>query len=373
MQTKYLVLGAGLAGAATAWRLAQHGEEVVLAEATTPANAGGSSHGSARIFRHAYPDEFHSALTVRALDGWRELEAASGEAILTITGGLDFGDGRDLDGIVASLTRLGLDNERLSAGAAMERWPQHRFDGDVVHHAGAGVIDAERAVLTMVEQARLAGAQVLTGWAAAAIRECPTGQVVTSTDGQEIDCAVLIVSAGAWLPELLDVLPGEWAARLPPLVVTQQQAFHFAFPESVGDPTDWPIFVNKDRLSVYSLPGGRDAGFRGFKIAEHDFGLPTTASGRDGLVRREARERIIDYVRRQLPDVEPVPYAETTCLYTSTPTENFVIDRIGSIVVASPCSGHGAKFAPLLGELIADVATGTADAPDLFRLPAHAA
>ena len=82
------------------------------------------------------------------------------------------------------------------------------------------------------------------------------------------------------------------------------------------------------------------------------------------------RARVTDYVGRYLPGLVPEPYAETTCLFTNTPTEDFIIDRAENITVLSPCSGHGAKFAPLLGRLAADLATGIGRVPELFSLRA---
>ncbi|TXK18741.1 FAD-dependent oxidoreductase [Homoserinibacter sp. GY 40078] len=375
MPAPIVVVGAGLAGSATAWRLAQQGREVVLVEAVRPAHAGGSSHGSARIFRHAYPDRMYAELTVRALAGWRELEAASGRGVLTTTGGLDFGAHRPVDEMARVLDEVGLESEILDPDAARERWPHLAFDTRVLTQPDAGVIDAETAVREMTRLAVESGARLETGWRLASVEDTRTGLRLVSTDGGVLDASVVVVAAGGWLPELLDALPLPDAARaaLPEFRVSQQQAFHFRFPDAApADPADWPIFVDKGRLSVYSLPGGRDADWAGFKIAEHDGGHDTTASGRDGLVDPAARERIVGYVRERLPEIDPTPYAETTCLYTSTPSEDFVIDRVGRIVLASPCSGHGAKFAPLLGELIGGLATGDGDVPDRFRLTAGA-
>jgi sarcosine oxidase len=86
-----------------------------------------------------------------------------------------------------------------------------------------------------------------------------------------------------------------------------------------------------------------------------------------------SRERVIEYVRRWLPGLDPAPRSEVTCLYTETPTEDFLIDRVGDVVVCSPCSGHGAKFAPLTGELVAGLVIGADEepVPDRFRLAAH--
>lgn len=360
--TSFVVAGAGLAGAATAWRLASGGDEVTLIEAVVPAHAGGSSHGSARIFRHAYPDRFHAELTVRALEQWRELESLAGVELVRRTGGLDFGAHRDLDGIAASLASLGLTHERLSRDAARERFPHLAFDTDVVWHEGAGVIDAELAVQSMVRLAAEAGATVVTGEPVDSVVRNGSGWRVGFGD-HTVVADVVVLTVGAWLPELLPDLP---VPPFPPLTVSQQNAFFFERP---ADLPDWPIFVHKGDLSVYSLPAHRDMP-AAFKIAEHDGGSRTTASGRDGVVDPAARERIIAYVREFIPAAAPEPIAEQTCLYTSTPSENFIIDSFDGLVIASPCSGHGAKFAPLLGSIIAGAARGT-PAPEPFLLASH--
>ncbi|GAA4753538.1 N-methyl-L-tryptophan oxidase [Amnibacterium soli] len=365
------MFGAGLAGGAAAWRLAARDRAVVLVEAATPAHAGGSSHGSARIFRHAYDDPFFVGLTVRALRGWRQLEAESARSILATTGGLDAGPRGGLEGIAAALAAHGLESALLDSHAAREQWPQLAFDGPVLHQPDAGVIDAAVAVDAMVSEARRHGAEVLLGDRVVAVEQRGDGALVHLEHGRAIAASTVVVAAGAWLPELAAALPVEVAERLPPLTVTQQQVFHFPFPAPPARPADWPVFVHRGEHMVYSLPGGRDAGGTGFKIAEHDGGVRTSASTRDGVVDPASRDRIVDFVRRFLPAVDATPYAETTCLYTSTGNEDFVIDRIGPVVIASPCSGHGAKFAPVLGDLIADVATG-GSAPERFRLTAHA-
>lgn len=122
-------------------------------------------------------------------------------------------------------------------------------------------------------------------------------------------------------------------------------------------------------IQVYGLPGGRDAEGRGQKVAEFNGGrILRSASTQDGVVDPANRARVVDYVRARLPGLVPEPYAETTCLFTNTPTEDFVIDGVDGITVVSPCSGHGAKFAPLLGRIVADAVTGRPGVPDAFRV-----
>jgi sarcosine oxidase len=371
--TDYLVVGAGLAGSATAWRLAERGHDVTLVEATTPANDGGSSHGSARIFRYAYPDPFYTRMVVEARDAWVEVEDLTGTQLIRRTGALDFGAARNPSGLADVLRGAGVECAVLGREAAMERWPGIRVDTDVLWHPGAGVIDAERAVLSMTDLAVKAGATLHTGWAVADIRRDSGGYDVLSTHGDRIRAAAVVVSAGAWLPDLVRALPGESAlpALLPPLQVRKEQAYHFPYRDQT-EALSWPTFIHKRAdISTYSLPGGRDAGFRGQKLAEYNGG-PVIASARhcDGRVEERNRARVVDYVERFVPGLVPEPYAEATCLFTNVPGEDFVIDGRDGITVVSPCSGHGAKFAPLIGRLAADAASGRPGVPARFALTA---
>ncbi|MEV3924238.1 FAD-dependent oxidoreductase [Actinomadura coerulea] len=375
----YVVVGAGLVGAATAWQLARRGHEVTVLERRTPANAEGSSHGSARILRYAYADPFYAQMVVDARREWRELERLSGERLVTRTGSLDAGAARDPAALAAVLARVGVEHELLGAAEAAARWPQFRFGdggGEVLWHPDAGVVDAEAAVSAMLRLARAEGARVETGRPVASVERVGTRHRVVGVDGRAEEAEKVVVAAGGWLPDLLGGigLPDSLLAAFPPLRVTQENAYHFPYRDDPGGP--WPTFIHKESDAlVYGLPGGRDAalpgGRSGQKVAEFNGGRPIrSAAARTGAIDPANRERIVAYARRALPGVVPEPYAETTCLFTNTPTEDFVVDGAGGITVASPCSGHGAKFAPLLGRVVAEAASDERPAPDRFRVGA---
>lgn len=375
-KSEFVVVGAGLAGAAAAWQLAERGHTVTVLERTTPANEEGSSHGSARIFRYAYPSPLYTKLVVRAKRGWDALEAASGRQLITPTGAVDFGEVRGPARIARVLEGAGIEHELLSRDAARERFSQIAFDTDVLYHPGAGVLDAITTVETMLELAvRTGNAAVHTNWEVASIERRGGGFDVRSTDGTIVTGAKVIVAAGGWFPHLLAdlALPSAFLASFPTLEVRQEQAFHVPWrdvDDADGAYQSWPSFIHKRlEFETYGLPGGRDAGFRGQKLAQYNGGpkLPS-AVDQDGQIRPEMRERIIRYVEEFLPGAIPEPYAETTCLFTNTPNEDFVIDEADGVVVVSACSGHGGKFAPLLGELAADLATGEGTVPDEFRV-----
>ncbi len=210
------------------------------------------------------------------------------------------------------------------------------------------------------------------------------------TAGRSWRAPVVVAAAGAWLGPLLAPPHGP-GVPLPALTVTQQEAFHFA-PRAAptgraragasravrapsGAPSaPWPVFISHGDTFIYGLPAGRDGEVPGaVKVADHGRGAVTTADRRDGQVTRAGREKIRAFVAGTLTDLDPDPVGELTCLYTSTATEDFVLDRHGPFVICSACSGHGAKFAPLTGELAADLACGGSAADPRFTLAAHGA
>jgi monomeric sarcosine oxidase len=346
------VIGLGLAGSATAWALTSRDYSVAAFEAFSPGHRRGSSHGHSRIFRRAYRDPFYVELTGRARDHWRALEDAAGERLIEPTGGIDKGDLAHFAPIAKVLEATGVAAEMVEPDTAAERWPGFSFDRPVLYQPDAGVIEPERAIAAMTRLAAAGGAKLSYEDRVSALEPDGAGVRLRSTTGSW-RARTVVVAAGGWTAPLLSGL-----VELPPLTVSQQQAFFFRPREQ----RPWPTFIHEER-SIYGLPEGSLV-----KVAEHMRGKETTADTRDGVVEPAARERVVSYVRHWLPGLHPVPQAELTCLYTTTRSEDFVIDRRGPIVVCSACSGHGAKFAPLTGELAADLVDGRPPLPR-FALP----
>jgi sarcosine oxidase len=358
-----VVVGAGLAGSASAWALARRDVPVTVVEQFPIGHGHGSSHGSARIVRRGYGDGLYVSLSGRAFELWRELEQVTGAQILRMLGGIDFGPRRNVPKVAALLAEAGVPHEVLPGAEAEARWPGMVFEGaDVVHHEQAGTMDAARAVEAFLADAQRLGAEVRPETAAVAVGS----DGVRLADGTTLPARCVVVAAGGWVEPLLSEV-----VQLPPVRVTQQQIFHF--PRLDTSAPAWPSVIHEpDEHPVYHLAGGRDGGpGDDRKIGEHDAGVETTAAGRDGVVNPASRDRLIEYVRRWLPGLDPTPRGETTCLYTETPSEDFILDRVDDLVVCSPCSGHGAKFAPLIGELVSGLVLGDARVPDRFRLIDH--
>ncbi|HSZ43177.1 MAG TPA: FAD-dependent oxidoreductase [Trebonia sp.] len=366
--TDLIVVGAGLAGSAAAWAAARRGLDVVVLEAFEPGHPNGSSHGSARIFRRVYDDPLYVRMTGAARDRWRALEDEAGETLITVTGGIDFGPARGAEGLFEVVRSCDVMAEVVPAGEARERWPGFDFGTDpVLFHPEAGALDPDRAVAAMLRLAARCGAEIHFRAPATSIGAAGEGALVR-TDRGEFTAPVAVLAVGAWLEPLAAHL-----VPLPDLRVTQEQILHL---EQRTPPGPWPTFIYDDAATIfYGLLGGRDGGVPGaVKIGEHHVGRVTTAAGRDFTADPGRRQRILDFAARCLPGLDNSKmWGEATCLYTTTANQDFLLDRHGPFVLASACSGHGAKFAPLLGEIIAGLAAGEPSPDPRFTLAAHLA
>ena len=333
-----VVIGAGAMGSATAWWLARSGVDVVLFEQFEPGHTRGSSHGASRIFRLAYDDVRYVRMAQQALPLWRELEDDAGEPLLDTTGSIDHGDPASVDAVARALDACGAAFERLTATAATERWPAFVFEGEVLFHPDGGRCRADATVAALQRRAAAHGADIRFG-ARAQLRVREDG-VEVSTDEEMVRARLAVVTAGAWVTHVL-------GRRAPDVVVTQEQVQHFA----PRVEQEWPGFIHHRQPWIYGLltPG------EGVKVDEHHVGPHVDPDHR--LPRsRELEAKVVRYVEEWMPGLDPTPVHTTECLYTTTPDESFVLERVGPVVIGSPCSGHGFKFTPLIGQRLADLA-----------------
>jgi sarcosine oxidase len=350
--TEIVVIGGGAVGSAAAWQLASRGYGVTLLERFVPGHTEGSSHGSSRIFRLAYSDGFYVSLAARALPLWRRIEEESGRELLTLTGAVDHGPSSVVEVLHARLREAGHGARILSPEQAGEQWPGLRFDTSAVFHAAAGRVHADHAVLAFQEAAVARGALVRHQVRVAEVLTRGANQVeVVTADGEAIRADGAVIAVGGWAPGLV----AETVRGLPPLRVTQEQPLHFP----AAGALEWPSFIHHAGagldadFDVYGL-GGVD----GVKVGFHGVGPAADADRRDRAIDADSRDRVREYAERWLPGADTSRPDATTCLYTNTPDRDFVIDREGPVTVLAGFSGHGFKFAPVIGELAADLVSG---------------
>ncbi|MEN0129362.1 MAG: N-methyl-L-tryptophan oxidase [Brevundimonas sp.] len=370
MTVDHVVVGGGVMGAAAAWQLARRGREVLLLERFGPGHANGASHGSSRIYRTTYASDDYLDLAQEALGLWRALEQESATSLLTLTGGVSHGLGRDdVADIADAFAERGVPFEWLSADEAHERWPGLRFDGPVLFESTtAGRVHADRAVAAFQASASAHGASVRHESPVRAL-QVRAGDVVVDTDDGPISARSVVVAAGAWTPGLLGEDVG-----LPPVVVTQEQPAHFAFRPAAAPADDWPVFTHQPR-EPHSYPSGTyglAVPGEGVKVGFHGVGPVTDPDRRTFRPEPTQLAALRDYVREWIPGADPDHLVPISCTYTTTPDHDFVLDRRDRVVVAAGFSGHGFKFAPAIGRLLADLATDDdARAAPRFALNRH--
>ena len=363
-QVDAVVVGLGAMGAAAAWQLAGSGRTVVGLEQFEPGHDRGSSHGATRIFRLAYRDPRYVALALAALPRWRELEKATGEVLLEQVGQLDHGDAVAIDEICAHLDAAGRPYERLDPRDASERWPAMRFGEAVVFSPDGGRCWAERTVAAAARAATDLGAELHYSTPVRSIA-VEGDTAVVRTDELTLRAPVAVVSAGAWVAPLL-----AGTVRLPSLEVVAEQPSHFRPREAGGD---WPSFLHHSPEAA----GTAGLGFAAYGLETPGTGIKVGGAGTAAPVDPDRRgpldpvrtAALVAYVEEWFPGLDPEPVDTTSCLFTSTSDEHFVLDRRGPVIVCSPCSGHGFKFVPAIGRAVRDLADGGPTDP-AWRLPA---
>lgn len=354
-----VVVGGGVMGSAAVWALAGRGRDVVLLEQFGPGHVKGASHGASRIYRTAYAQPEYLDLAQEALGLWRALEHESGADVLTLTGGVSHG-GRRRDDIAAAFEARGVPHAWLSPDEAAERWPGLWFEGVVLHEPStAGRLHADRAVAAFQQVARARGAVVRHETPVRAINPVPDG-VRVSTDDGELLADRVVLAAGAWVNRFL--------ARSLPVVVTQEQPAHFELRAGAPAEADWPTFTHAPTADGSGLRRPADAyGMatpgEGIKVGFHGVGVVTDPDRRTFEAEPGRLAALQEYVAHWVPGVDPDDLEPISCTYTTTPDEDFVLDRAGRVVVAAGFSGHGFKFAPAIGRVLADLATEDVDGP----------
>jgi sarcosine oxidase len=326
-----VVVGAGINGLATACALARRGVDVLLVEQFRIGHTRGSSHGRSRIFRLAYAEPHWVRLAREAFGGWRDLEAETGASVLELHGLLELVRPGE-DGSRAALEECRVPFEVLSAREAGERFPVAVPDGfAAIFQPEAGIARADLAQQAFLASLSSHGGRVL--------------EETRIESLAEVDAQAVVVTAGSWARPLL----AREGIELP-VVVTRETVGYFRLESERPVPSVVDLKPGARGHGTYAL---HDPHY-GLKIGIHMSGQVTDPD-EDGEPEPELVELAREAVVRWFPAADPEPAQVDTCLYTTTDDEQFVLERHGRIVVGSACSGHGFKFAPAVGERLAEL------------------
>jgi sarcosine oxidase len=366
-----IVAGLGGMGSAAAYQLAGRGKRVLGLERFSPAHDRGSSHGRSRIIRQAYFEGTeYVPLLLRAYELWERLEEETGQELMTLTGGLLIGreDGDLVSGSIQSAEAHDLPYELLDAREIRRRFPAYAPDPETValYEERAGFVRPEESVKAHLDRAASSGADLrfeepVLSW------EATEGGVRVETPKGSYEAERLVISPGAWAPQLLAELDL-------PLEVERQVMYWF---EPTGglylfSPDLFPIFIWEpdDGNMFYGFPAQDDD--RGVKVAFFRAGgVTTTPETIDREVHEEEIGFLRGYLAEHVPDLAGRCLDARACMYTNTPDEHFVISvhpEHPQVTIACGFSGHGYKFCGVVGEILADLATeGSTRHPiDLF-------
>jgi sarcosine oxidase len=370
--TDCIVVGLGAAGSATAWQLAARGQRVLGFDAYAPPHDRGSSHGSLRITREAIGEgDAYVPLVRRSNELWRTLEREQGVPLLQVTGGLWISSPQRqaethvanfFDNTVAAARRFGVDHEMLDAAAVRACFPQFAIrDNELAYHEpGAGYLRPEACVSAMLAAAASRGAELHLDERVTAFHEEADG-VALSTERGTYRAARLVLCAGPWIRELVE-------PRIAALfTVTPQVQYWFEVDGEARafEPGRCPVWIwelQERRNVIYGFPAA-DGAAAGVKIATEQYAETTSPARMPREVPAEqARAMYRDLVAPYLRGVGPRCLRAQPCLYTATSDFHFVIDGLpgtSRVVLVSACSGHGFKHSAAVGEMAAELVTGT--------------
>jgi monomeric sarcosine oxidase len=350
------IVGGGIMGAITACELARDGAKVALIDQSPLPNPAGASVDHSKVFRFAYPDQLYAQLAVDALELWHELEADSGENLLTPTGVLMIG--RDESSsereTYAALRSLDLAAELLDSTDAARRFPQFNpaAFAFAVYDPGGAILHAERAVNAALRVARQRGVGFIEGHRVIRVERSGAGliEIVTDSAGT-YRCKQAVIASGPWTRKLLPFLDYT-------LTTTRQETVYFEPTNGSApsfEPGRFPIFIELDS-GFYGFP----IHHRGcMKIANHHKGMMVEPYEVDDSVSEDFIESCRGFFRRFIPGLAHALVRETrVCLYNNTPDDDFVIDwhpEIENALIVTGFSGHGFKFGSAVGRIAAEL------------------
>lgn len=359
-----IVVGSGSVGAAAGWYATRAGLKVLMIDRAHPPHSEGSHHGETRLIRHAYGEGAHYvSLVLRAQALWDELEKACGERLMQRSGVINLAphDSAFIRNVSDSAAEFNLPVETLSGEEMMQRWPQISVPEDYtgIFEPQSGYLKSEVAIRQLIRLAEEAGCAQLFNCGVDALEERDGLQLVHTAEGT-FQGRKLLLSAGTWVTTLLPDLPVTPVRKV------------FAWHQADGrysENNQFPAFTVEapDGTHYYGFPADNNA----LKLGKHDGGQPISSPEQRkpfGAVAEDGSE-LFSFLRRFLPGVG-VCLRGAACTYDNTVDEDFIIDTLpGSPdrLIISGLSGHGFKFATVLGEIAAEFAQGKESPFDLSR------
>ena len=351
------IVGLGAMGSAALHAIAARGQRVIGFDRFQPAHSRSSSFGESRVIRLAYSeDPAYVPLLRGAYRAWRRLEEAAGESVMFLTGIVEAAapGGTQVAGSLRSAQQHDLPHERLTPRQVNDRFPAFRVPSDwtCVFSPDGGVLFPEKAIGLFVALAQSLGATARLNTRVLEAQPAGDGVSIKLEGGEVIEAGSAIISAGPWIVDLLPQLRHS-------LMLTRQPLLWFdPVDASLVRPERMPVFMfQEEDHVVYGLP---DVCGSGVKAAFHSSGGQLISADQPRAEVSESEETALRaFLQRYVPPAAGAVRRTSLCAYTRSPDGHFVLGlhpEAPQIVLASPCSGHGFKFASIIGEILADLA-----------------
>ncbi|MDD1014799.1 N-methyl-L-tryptophan oxidase [Pseudomonas rubra] len=371
-----VVVGLGVMGEATLWRLAEKNLRVLGIDARVQGHCEGSSHGASRIFRRAYWEgEKYTSMLNHADQRWRSLQALSATPLIYETGGIFIGPKGSgmVAGSIDTARRASVEHTEWSARQVKSSFPVFSVDSSchAVYEPGAYAIAAQCARSKMILAATRQGAELLYGDAVVCVRRHRKGFRLYTRRGLCVTTNSVVLTTGPWLPNWVPELKAHLLPRRVPVYWFEPRKEMASKFENIN----FPVFLYELASGglLYGLPS-ISQNEPGVKIGFHN---RQQASCRLGAKSEEVSPLLVKEISESvgaiLPDLEMMPAKAKVCIYTMSQDESFYIGRVQgyeNMFAASACSGHGFKFAPAIGDVIASLVAGetTPVAIDAFSI-----
>ncbi|KAL8614495.1 hypothetical protein ACOMHN_067234 [Nucella lapillus] len=357
-----IVIGAGVEGSSSAYSLVKQELSTLLLEQFHLPHSRGSSHGQSRIIRYAYQQDFYTQMMLDAFPLWHALAQEADQQLFRECGVLNLGPtgGPFLTSTASAMGRHGKDFDWISSSQLTQRYPMMQYSPPMagVLDPKGGILHADKALAAFWKVFRQWGGVLLDGEPVTAITPGNPLVTVTTAKGQ-YSAKKVVLATGPWTLKLLKPL----GVHLPFKTSRVTVMYWKEKEENMHSADRFPCFINgmedEGGDHIYGLPSDEYPGF--VKVCLHS-GVEADPDNRDSLVDDTAiRRKTMKYVHTHLPHLQATPGIVETCMYTSTPDSNPVIDylpKYKNVIIAAGFSGHGFKLAPVVGKAVSELVMG---------------